>query len=260
MGACAAPEHYHSPVGASRASRRQAEQKRASGSKTLASQASPAARGCSARQGRTRPSLIGPHVCATFTVRTVAAEEPLATLQPIHCSCHARGRSGANAAMSDEVVNVIKETAEVLADAVINVVDAAPRPSRRRPPRRGSHQRGDRRRARGDRETVPEVIKETVAAAAAIEPGVVVARATRVYNYVVTCVAAARTRNLHRHRVAAVWARVAALVAPPRAAAVGAAAADGVHGRRSAHERADVARARQRKTANGPRRAHLRQG
>ena len=28
--------------------------------------------------------------------------------------------------MSDEVVNVIKETAEVLADAVISVVDAAP--------------------------------------------------------------------------------------------------------------------------------------
>ena len=112
--------------------------------------------------------------------------------------------------MSDEVVpNVIAETAEVLADAVISVVEAAPEVVR---------------------ETVPEVIKEATAAApeviretvpevikAAIEPDVVVDEATRVYNYVVTCMAYASLALAVCVVVA--WrlfgARVAALVAPP---------------------------------------------
>ena len=112
--------------------------------------------------------------------------------------------------MSDEVVpNVIAETAEVLADAVISVVEAAPEVVR---------------------ETVPEVIKEATAAApeviretvpevikAAIEPDVVVDEATRVYNYVVTCMAYASLALAVCIVVA--WrlfgARVAALVAPP---------------------------------------------
>ena len=112
--------------------------------------------------------------------------------------------------MSDEVVpNVIAETAEVLADAVISVVEAAPEVVR---------------------ETVPEVIKEATAAApeviretipevikAAIEPDVVVDEATRVYNYVVTCMAYASLALAICIVVA--WrlfgARVAALVAPP---------------------------------------------
>ena len=78
--------------------------------------------------------------------------------------------------MSDEVVpNVIAETAEVLADAVINVVDAAAQAA-----------------PEAIKETVPEVIREATAAApeviretvpevikAAIEP-VVVDEATRV--------------------------------------------------------------------------------
>ena len=116
--------------------------------------------------------------------------------------------------MSDEVVpNVIAETAEVLADAVINVVDAAAQA------------------APGViKETVPEVIKEATAAApeviretvpevikAAIEPDVVVDEATRVYNYVVTCMAYASLALAVCVVVA--WrlfgARVAALVAPP---------------------------------------------
>ena len=112
--------------------------------------------------------------------------------------------------MSDEVVpNVIAETAEVLADAVISVVEAAPEVVR---------------------ETVPEVIKEATAAApeviretvpevikAAIEPDVVIDEATRVYNYVVTCMAYASLALAVCIVVA--WrlfgARVAALVAPP---------------------------------------------
>ena len=112
--------------------------------------------------------------------------------------------------MSDEVVpNVIAETAEVLADAVISVVEAAPEVVR---------------------ETVPEVIKEATAAApeviretvpevikASIEPDVVVDEATRVYNYVVTCMAYASLALAICVVVA--WrlfgARVAALVAPP---------------------------------------------
>ena len=112
--------------------------------------------------------------------------------------------------MSDDVVpNVIAETAEVLADAVINVVEAAPE---------------------AIKETVPEVIKEATAAApeviretvpevikAAIEPDVVVDEATRVYNYVVTCMAYASFALAICIVIA--WrlfgARVAALVAPP---------------------------------------------
>ena len=112
--------------------------------------------------------------------------------------------------MSDDVVpNVIAETAEVLADAVINVVEAAPE---------------------AIKETVPEVVKEATAAApeviretvpevikAAIEPDVVVDEATRVYNYVVTCMAYASLALAVCIVVA--WrlfgARVAALVAPP---------------------------------------------
>ena len=114
--------------------------------------------------------------------------------------------------MSDEVVpNVIKDTAEVLADAVINVVDAAAQAA-----------------PEVIKETVPEVLKEataaapevireTVAAAASIEPDVVVDEATRVYNYVVTCMAYASLALAICIVVA--WrlfgARVAALVAPP---------------------------------------------
>ena len=116
--------------------------------------------------------------------------------------------------MSDEVVpNVIAETAEVLADAVINVVDAAAQAA-----------------PEVVRETVPEVIKEATAAApeviretvpevikAAIEPDVVVDEATRVYNYVVTCMAYASLALAICIVVA--WrlfgARVAELVAPP---------------------------------------------
>ena len=112
--------------------------------------------------------------------------------------------------MSDDVVpNVIAETAEVLADAVINVVEAAPE---------------------AIKETVPQVVKEATAAApeviretvpevikAAIEPDVVVDEATRVYNYVVTCMAYASLALAICIVVA--WrlfgARVAALVAPP---------------------------------------------
>ena len=112
--------------------------------------------------------------------------------------------------MSDDVVpNVIAETAEVLADAVINVVEAAPE---------------------AIKETVPEVVKEATAAApeviretvpevikAAIEPDVVVDEATRVYNYVVTCMAYASFALAICIVIA--WrlfgARVAALVAPP---------------------------------------------
>ena len=116
--------------------------------------------------------------------------------------------------MSDEVVpNVIAETAEVLADAVINVVDAAAQAA-----------------PEVLKETVPEVLKEATAAApeviretvpevikAAIEPDVVVDEATRVYNYVVTCMAYASLALAVCIVVA--WrlfgARVAALVAPP---------------------------------------------
>ena len=117
--------------------------------------------------------------------------------------------------MSDEVVevNVIAETAEVLADAVINVVDAAAEAVKETV-----------------KETVPEVLKEATAAApeviretvpevikAAIEPDVVVDEATRVYNYVVTCMAYASLALAVCVVVA--WrlfgARVAALVAPP---------------------------------------------
>ena len=116
--------------------------------------------------------------------------------------------------MSDEVVpNVIAETAEVLADAVINVVDAAAQAA-----------------PEAIKETVPEVIKEATAAApeviretvpevikAAVEPDVVVDEATRVYNYVVTCMAYASLALAICIVVA--WrlfgARVAALVAPP---------------------------------------------
>ena len=117
--------------------------------------------------------------------------------------------------MSDEVVevNVIAETAEVLADAVINVVDAAAEAVKETV-----------------KETVPEVLKEATAAApeviretvpevikAAIEPDVVVDEATRVYNYVVTCMAYASLALAICIVVA--WrlfgARVAALVAPP---------------------------------------------
>ena len=115
--------------------------------------------------------------------------------------------------MSDEVVpNVIAETAEVLADAVINVVDAAAQAA-----------------PEAIKETVPEVIREATAAApeviretvpevikAAIEPDVV-DEATRVYNYVVTCMAYASLALAVCIVVA--WrlfgARVAALVAPP---------------------------------------------
>ena len=116
--------------------------------------------------------------------------------------------------MSDEVVpNVIAETAEVLADAVISVVDAAAQAA-----------------PEAIKETVPEVIREATAAApeviretvpevikAAIEPDVVVDEATRVYNYVVTCMAYASL--VLAICIVVAWrlfgARVAALVAPP---------------------------------------------
>ena len=92
--------------------------------------------------------------------------------------------------MSDEVVNVIKETAEVLADAVINVVDAAPEAVKEAAAAAPEVIKEATAAApEVIRETVPEVIKETVAAAAAVEPDVVVDEATRVYNYVVTCMA-----------------------------------------------------------------------
>ena len=92
--------------------------------------------------------------------------------------------------MSDEVVNVIKETAEVLADAVINVVDAAPEAVKEAAAAAPEVIKEATAAApEVIRQTVPEVIKETVAAAAAVEPDVVVDEATRVYNYVVTCMA-----------------------------------------------------------------------
>ena len=119
--------------------------------------------------------------------------------------------------MSDEVV-VIAETAEVLADAVINVVDAAaqaaPEVIRETVPE--VLKEATAAAPEVIRETVPEVIQETVAAAAAIEPDVV-DEATRVYNYVVTCMAYASLALAICVVVA--WrlfgARVAALVAPP---------------------------------------------
>ena len=162
--------------------------------------------------------MIGPQVCATFTVRTVASEEPLATLYSPYTAPVARGRSDANAAMSDEVVNVIKETAEVVVDAVINVVEAAPEAVKEAVAAAPEVIKEATAAApEVIRETVPEVIKETVAAAAAIEPDVVVDEATRVYNYVVTCMAYASLALAICIVIA--WrlfgARVAALVAPP---------------------------------------------
>ena len=77
--------------------------------------------------------------------------------------------------MSDEVVpNVIAETAEVLADAVINVVDAAAQaaPEAIKETVPGVIREATAAAPEVIRETVPEVIKETVAAAA-IEPDVV---------------------------------------------------------------------------------------
>ena len=123
----------------------------------------------------------------------------------------------ANAAMSDEVV-VIKETAEVLADAVISVVDAAPEAVKEAAAAAPEVIKEATAAApEVIRETVPEVIKETVAAAAAIEPDVVIDEATRVYNYVVTCMAYASLALAICIVIA--WrlfgARVAALVAPP---------------------------------------------
>ena len=120
--------------------------------------------------------------------------------------------------MSDEVVNVIKETAEVLADAVINVVDAAPEAVKEAAAAAPEVIKEATAAApEVIRETVPEVIKETVAAAAAIEPDVVIDEATRVYNYVVTCMAYASLALAICIVIA--WrlfgARVAALVAPP---------------------------------------------
>ena len=117
--------------------------------------------------------------------------------------------------MSDDVVpNVIAETAEVLADAVINVVEAAPEAIKETVPE--VVKEATAAAPEVIRETVPEVIKETVAAAAAIEPDVV-DEATRVYNYVVTCMAYASLALAICIVVA--WrlfgARVAALVAPP---------------------------------------------
>ena len=116
--------------------------------------------------------------------------------------------------MSDEVVpNVIAETAEVLADAVINVVDAAARaaPEAIKETVPGVIREATAAAPEVIRETVPEVIK------AAIEPDVVVDEATRVYNYVVTCMAYASLALAVCIVVA--WrlfgARVAALVAPP---------------------------------------------
>ena len=117
--------------------------------------------------------------------------------------------------MSDEVVevNVIAETAEVLADAVINVVhaaaQAAPEAIKETVP--GVIREATAAAPEVIRETVPEVIK------AAIEPDVVVDEATRVYNYVVTCMAYASLALAICIVIA--WrlfgARVAALVAPP---------------------------------------------
>ena len=112
--------------------------------------------------------------------------------------------------MSDDVVpNVIAETAEVLADAVINVVEAAPEAIKETVP--GVIREATAAAPEVIRETVPEVIK------AAIEPDVVVDEATRVYNYVVTCMAYASLALAVCVVVA--WrlfgARVAALVAPP---------------------------------------------
>ena len=117
--------------------------------------------------------------------------------------------------MSDEVVtlpNVIKETAEVLADAVISVVDAAPEAVKEAAAAAPEVIKEATAAApEVIRETVPEVIK------AAIEPDVVVDEATRVYNYVVTCMAYASLALAVCIVVA--WrlfgARVAALVAPP---------------------------------------------
>ena len=116
--------------------------------------------------------------------------------------------------MSDEVVpNVIAETAEVLADAVINVVDAAAQaaPEAIKETVPGVIREATAAAPEVIRETVPEVIK------AAIEPDVVVDEATRVYNYVVTCMAYASLALAICVVVA--WrlfgARVAALVAPP---------------------------------------------
>ena len=116
--------------------------------------------------------------------------------------------------MSDEVVpNVIAETAEVLADAVINVVDAAAQaaPEAIKETVPGVIREATAAAPEVIRETVPEVIK------AAIEPDVVVDEATRVYNYVVTCMAYASLALAICIVVA--WrlfgARVAALVAPP---------------------------------------------
>ena len=117
--------------------------------------------------------------------------------------------------MSDEVVevNVIAETAEVLADAVINVVDAAAQaaPEAIKETVPGVIREATAAAPEVIRETVPEVIK------AAIEPDVVVDEATRVYNYVVTCMAYASLALAVCVVVA--WrlfgARVAALVAPP---------------------------------------------
>ena len=66
--------------------------------------------------------------------------------------------------MSDEVVNVIKETAEVLADAVINVVDAAPEAVKEAAAAAPEVIKEATAAApEVIRETVPEVIKETVA-------------------------------------------------------------------------------------------------
>ena len=121
--------------------------------------------------------------------------------------------------MSDEVVpNVIKETAEVLADAVISVVEAAPEAVKEAAAAAPEVIKEATAAApEVIRETVPEVIKETVAAAAAVEPDVVVDEATRVYNYVVTCMAYASLALAICIVIA--WrlfgARVAALVAPP---------------------------------------------
>ena len=114
--------------------------------------------------------------------------------------------------MSDEVVNVIKETAEVLADAVISVVDAAPEAVKEAAAAAPEVIKEATAAApEVIRETVPEVIK------AAIEPDVVIDEATRVYNYVVTCMAYASLALAICIVVA--WrlfgARVAALVAPP---------------------------------------------
>ena len=122
--------------------------------------------------------------------------------------------------MSDEVVtlpNVIKETAEVLADAVISVVEAAPEAVKEAAAAAPEVIKEATAAApEVIRETVPEVIKETVAAAAAVEPDVI-DEATRVYNYVVTCMAYASLALAICIVIA--WrlfgARVAALVAPP---------------------------------------------